>query len=202
MTLSSLRRLLWILVAVAAIAGAAAAVGIIPSRQPTSIETVSGVAGVDSSFRLTTHKGAMLTDADLKGRPFLVFFGFTYCPDICPTTLMELSDRYRVLGENADKLTTLFITVDPERDTQEVLSQYMEAFDPRFVALRGSTDEIDAVTKNYKAFSRKVPVEGGYTMDHTAIVYMMDRQGRFVQSLDPHESESIQLAKLRRLTGN
>jgi len=115
---------------------------------------------------------------------------------------MELSDRYVALEENADKLITLFITVDPERDTQEVLSQYMEAFDPRFIALRGSTDEIDAVTKNYKAFSRKVPVEGGYTMDHTAIVYMTDHQSRFVQSLDPHESESIQLAKLRRLIGN
>jgi protein SCO1/2 len=108
--------------------------------------------------------------------------------------------HFEKLGRDADKLSTVFITVDPDRDTQDLLSQYMEAFDPRFVALRGSVAETEAIAKAYKAFVRKVPLEsGGYTMDHNAIVYLMDRDGRFVSSLDPHESEDVQLAKLRRL---
>lgn len=201
MTWCTARRALWALVVMAAGSVGAASLGLIASPGTPPDRVVSGVADIGGSFRLTTHMGKTLTDQDLKGRPFLVFFGFTHCPEICPTTLMELTERYRRLGSDADKLTTLFITVDPERDTQQVLSTYMDAFDPRFIALRGGHDEIDAIARSYKAYVRKVPTEdgGNYTMDHNAIVYLMDRNGRFVQSLDPHESEDTQLRKLRRL---
>jgi protein SCO1/2 len=195
----SIRIVFWSLVAVAWIGATALMTGIIPFRERATLQDGSGVAAVGGPFRLKTHKGEVLTDADLRGRPFLVFFGFTHCPDVCPTTLAELSLRYEALGADADKLTMLVITVDPKRDTQEVLAQYMEAFDPRFIALRGTVAETEAIAKAYKAFVQKVPLDGGYTMDHQAIVYMMDRDGRFVGSLDRHESEDIQLAKLRRL---
>lgn len=198
--LRTIRIVLWSLVAVAGAGATGLVTGVIPLREPEPPQAGSGIAEIGGPFRLTTHKGETLTDADLRGRPFLVFFGFTHCPDICPTTLAELTLRYETLGAEADKLTTLLITVDPERDTQELLAQYMEAFDPRFIALRGTVAETEAIAQAYKAFVRKVPLDGGgYTMDHNAIVYMMDRSGRFVGSLDQHESETVQLAKLRRL---
>jgi len=196
----AIRIVLWSLVAAAAIGATGLTTGIIAFRQQEPPQAGSGIAAIGGQFRLTTHNGETLTDSDLRGRPFLVFFGFTYCPDICPTVLAELTLRYETLGADADKLTTLFITVDPERDTQKLLAQYMEAFDPRFLALRGTVAETEAVAQAYKAFVRKVPLKGGeYTMDHNAIVYMMDRSGQFMSSLDQHESETVQLAKLRRL---
>jgi len=198
--LRTIRIVLWSLVAVAGLGAIGLLTGIIPRSEQEPVRASSGIAAIGGPFRLTTHKGDTLTDADLRGRPFLVFFGFTHCPDICPTTLAELTLRYETLGAEADKLTTLMITVDPERDTQELLAQYMEAFDPRFLALRGAVAETEAIAQAYKAFIRKVPLEGGsYTMDHNAIIYMMDRSGRFMNSLDRHESEDVQLAKLRRL---
>lgn len=193
-----IRIVLWSLAVGASATGLVAV--ILPPREQEPLQAGSGIAAIGGPFRLTTHKGETLTDADLRGRPFLVFFGFTQCPDICPTTLAELTLRYEVLGAEADKLTTLLITVDPERDTQDVLARYMEAFDPRFLALRGTVAETEAITQAYKGFVRKMPLEGGgYTMDHNAIIYMMDRSGRFMSSLDRHESENVQLAKLRRL---
>ena len=191
---------LWSLVVIAGLGGIALWTGIFPLSERELLPTGSGVAEIGGPFRLTTHKGKPLTDADLRGRPFLVFFGFTHCPDVCPTTLADLTRRYEALGTDADKLTTLLITVDPERDTQEILAQYMEAFDPRFIALRGTVAETKAFASSYKAFFQKVPLDGGgYTMDHSSIIYLMDRNGRFVSSLDRHESEDIQIAKLRRL---
>ncbi|MGN6550653.1 MAG: SCO family protein, partial [Pararhizobium sp.] len=139
-------------------------------------------------------------NAQLAGKPYLVFFGFTHCPDICPTTLFELTDLMAELGPAADRFTPLFITVDPERDTQQVLVEYMTAFDERILALRGSQEETDATVKAFAAYYRKVPVEGGgYTMDHTAGVILMDAEGRFVGTLDMHEPRENVLAKLRRL---
>lgn len=196
------RLVLWTLVGLAAVGAIALATGIVPPREPIAIDAEPGIASIGGPFRLTTHKGEILSDVDLRGRPHLIFFGFTHCPDVCPTTLSELTLRYEALGAAADGLTTLLITVDPERDTLDVLADYISAFDPRFIALRGTPEETEAVTKAFRVFVQKVPLQsGGYTVDHNAIVYMMDRSGRFVGSLDPHEREEIQLAKLRRLIG-
>jgi protein SCO1/2 len=162
----------------------------------------TGTARVGGPFQLTAHNGEAVDNATLAEKPYLVFFGFTHCPDICPTTLFELTDLMAEMGSAADHFTPLFITVDPERDTQEVLAQYMTAFDPRIIALRGSQDETDATVKAFAAYYRKVPIEGGgYTMDHTAGIILMDAKGSFAGTLDIHEPRETVLAKLRRLVG-
>ena len=161
---------------------------------------VAGTARVGGPFQLTSHGGGAIDNATLAGKPYLVFFGFTHCPDICPTTLFELTDLMAEMGPSADRFTSLFITVDPERDTQEVLAQYMTAFDQRIVALRGNQAETEATVKAFAAYYRKVPIEGGgYTMDHTAGIILMDAKGNFAGTLDIHEPRATILAKLRRL---
>jgi protein SCO1 len=196
--LRAVRIALWILVIIAGIGAGVLSSGIFSPREVA--QTGTSVADIGGPFRLTTHKGKNLTDADLRGCGFLLFFGFTYCPDVCPTTLTELTWLFEDLGADANKLTAFLVTVDPERDTQEVLAQYMELFDPRFIALRGTVAETEAIAKAYNAYFQKVPLNGGnYTMDHQSIIYMMDRNGRFAGSLDRHESKEVQLTKLRRL---
>jgi protein SCO1/2 len=148
-----------------------------------SVLTQNGprVAAIGGPFKLTNQDGQTVTDQDLKGRPFLVFFGFTHCPDVCPTALFEISEILRKLGPQGDRARAVFITVDPERDTPKALKEYLSSFDPRLIGLTGDLESIAAVAKSYRAIYRKVPLEqGGYTMDHTAIVYLMDKQGHFV----------------------
>jgi protein SCO1/2 len=173
------RRLILPLVVFLAGAVALAAAAFItfnPTRQGSS-----GTASVGGPFSLTTGDGKTLTDKDLRGAPFLVFFGFTHCPDICPTKLFEISETLRAAGSKGEKLRALFISVDPERDTPEVLKSYLGSFDPRIVGLTGDRAAIDATVKAYRAYSKKVPLkDGDYTMDHTALVYLMDKTGGFV----------------------
>lgn len=141
----------------------------------------SGAASVGGPFSLTTQAGAKLTDADLRGAPFLVFFGFTHCPDICPTKLFEISEALRAAGPKGEKLKALFVSVDPSRDTPEVLKSYLGSFDPRILGLSGDRPAIDAMIKAYRAYARKVPLQGDdYTMDHTALVYLMGKDGGFI----------------------
>jgi protein SCO1/2 len=138
-------------------------------------------SSVGGPFTLTSMTGQRVSDRDLQGAPLLVFFGFTHCPDICPTKLMELSEVFRAAGDKAGKARAAFITVDPARDTPEIMKSYLASFDDRIIGLTGSQDEIDAVVKAYRAYARRVPTSGGdYTMDHTALVYLMDRRGQFI----------------------
>jgi protein SCO1/2 len=140
-----------------------------------------------------------VTDQDMKGRPFLVFFGFTHCPDICPTTLFDLSQVLKQLGPDADRAGALFITVDPERDTPAVLKDYLSNFDPHLRGLTGDQASIDAAIKAYRVYAKKVPLDGGdYTMDHTAIVYLMDKNGQFVAPFDLKRTADAAAADLRR----
>jgi protein SCO1/2 len=125
-----------------------------------------------------------VTERDFLGAPFLVFFGFTHCPEICPTKLFEISEVLRAAGKSRS-LKALFITVDPERDTPEVLRSYLSSFDDRIIGLTGPEHAVEQAVRAYKAFARKVPTKGGdYTMDHTALVYRMDSKGRFVGSFN------------------
>ena len=125
--------------------------------------------------------GTALTAEDLAGRWTIVFIGFTHCPDICPTKLFEISEVLRAAGTKAEKLRALFISVDPERDTIETLKSYLGSFDPRIIGLTGDRAAIDAAIKAYRGYSKKVPLkDGDYTMDHTALVYLMDKNGGFV----------------------
>ena len=155
-----------------------AVVFIVTGRSPTPIAMPSAVGG---PFKLVDQNSNPITDQDLKGHPFLVFFGFTHCPDVCPTTLFEVSEIFRALGPDAKDVRALFVTVDPERDTPKVLKDYLSSFDPRIVGATGDEVAITAIEKSYRVYAKKVPIDGGgYTMDHTAIVYLMNKDGRFV----------------------
>ena len=131
-------------------------------------------------FALTDHNGKPRTLADFKGKAVLAFFGYTQCPDVCPTTMAALATVMQQLGKDADRLQVLFITVDPERDTQALLARYVPAFDPRFLGLRGDHAATDKVAREFKVFYQKVPgkAPGSYTMDHTSGSYVFDPQGR------------------------
>ncbi|MEI5668059.1 SCO family protein [Bosea sp. CCNWLW174] len=162
----------------AAALAAAAFVTFAPASRQSGQSLASSVGG---PFTLTTAEGKTLTDKDLRGAPFLVFFGFTHCPDICPTKLFEISEVLRAAGTKGEKLKALFVTVDPERDTAETMKSYLGSFDPRIIGLTGERAAIDAAVKAYRAYARKVPLkDGDYTMDHTALVYLMDKDGGFV----------------------
>jgi len=157
------------------------------------------VAAIGGPFKLIDQNRQAVTDQDLKGRPFLVFFGFTRCPDICPTTLFEVSEIMRALGPDADRVRALFITVDPERDTPAALKDYLSSFDPHLSGLTGEADAVAAVAKAYRVYFKKVPLDqGGYTMDHTAIVYLMDKEGRFVSPFNLKRTREAAVADLRR----
>ncbi len=142
-------------------------------------------ASYASDFALPDPQGQVRRLADFQGKLVVVFFGFAQCPDVCPTTMQELAEVKRALGPDGDKVAGVFITVDPERDTPDILGAYVSAFSPDFVALRGSLDETAALAKSFKVFYRKVPGKpqadgspAGYTMDHTAGSYVFDMQGR------------------------
>ena len=155
---------------------------------------------IGGPFRLTTHEGKTLTNEDLKGTPYIAFFGFTHCPDVCPTALWNISELLKALGPDGDKIKVLLISVDPERDKPDLLATYLQSFDPRIVGLTGTEGQIAEAVKAFKAFVRKVPLKDcGYTFDHTATIYVMDRKGGFFSALDIHEPEETRLAKLRRL---
>lgn len=194
------RILVPVALAVAAILLGAAGFLLVYSKESAGGRIVTVGAEPGGPFRLTDQTGATLSDADLKGRPFAVFFGFTHCPEVCPTTLWEMSQALQALGPDADRLRVLFITVDPERDRPETLRDYLQSFDRRITGLTGTPDEIAAVAKSYRVYWRKVPTDDGdYTMDHSAMVYLMDAEGRFVDMIAYGTPEPERLAALRRL---
>ena len=140
-----------------------------------------------------------MSDQDFRGKPLLVFFGYTHCPDVCPTTLFDVSEVMRRLGREADRAAALFITVDPQRDTPATLKDYLSSFDPHLRGLTGSTDATAAVAKAYRVYYKKVPTEGDdYTMDHTAIVYLMDKDGHFVAPFSLRRTPEAAADDLRR----
>lgn len=156
-------------------------------------------SAVGGAFELVDQDGRRVTDQDLKGRPSLVFFGFTHCPEICPTTLFEVSEVLEKLGPDADKVNALFITVDPERDSPAALKAYLSSFNPGLKALSGDEAAIAKVAKAYRVYYRKVPLDqGGYTMDHTALVYLMDKTGAFVAPFSLKRTAEAAAADLRR----
>jgi protein SCO1 len=141
----------------------------------------AGAAAIGGPFSLTDQNGRTVTDRDLRGRPFLVFFGFTHCPDVCPTSLFEISEVLRAMGSDADRVNAYFISVDPERDNVAAVKDYLSSFDPHLKGLTGDPLAIAKVASEYRVYAKKVLLkDGDYTMDHTALVYLMDRDGKFV----------------------
>ncbi|WP_374450265.1 SCO family protein [Stella sp.] len=201
--MSPLRRVVLLLWAAAAVAGLLAVTvfgdRLLGDAPAPAVAMRRALPGGD--FTMADHRGRTFTQADLRGRPSLVFFGFTHCPDVCPTTLSDMSGWLADLGGDADRLAAVFVSVDPDRDTPEVLRPYMEPFDPRIRALTGTAAELQATAAHFGAAYRRVETSGagGYTMDHTALVYMLDAGGRFFGTVDFHEERAIAIAKLRRL---
>jgi protein SCO1/2 len=156
---------------------------------------------IGGPFSLVDQTGATVTEASLKGHPSAMFFGYTFCPDVCPTTLADMTLWLKDLGAGADKLKVYFVTVDPERDTQQALAEYLTAFDPRIVGLTGDRPAIDAMLEAFRVYSRKTGEGEFYLMDHTASVYLLDADGRFVGTVDYQEKPDVALAKLKRLVG-
>jgi protein SCO1/2 len=184
----------------AALASALSACG--PSKAPFKSIDITG-ADYAKDFRLTDPQGQPRGLQDFRGKVVVVFFGFTQCPDVCPTALMELAEVKRQLGADGDKLQGVFITVDPARDTPEVLKAYMALFDPSFVALRGSPEQLEATAKDFKVYYKKV--EGktatSYTMDHSAASFVYDTQGRLRLYVRPGSGPQVLTDDLRLLLG-
>ncbi|MGU3540904.1 SCO family protein [Methylobacterium sp. A54F] len=171
----------------------AAVLVLVPERAPVATASVGG------PFSLVDADGKPVTERDFAGATHLVFFGFTHCPDVCPTTLQQISDVLAALGPKAAGMRVAFITVDPERDDPKALKTYLSSFDPRITGLTGSPEQVAAAVKGYRAYSRKVPgKDGDYTMEHTALVYVMDGRNRFLGALNlmrPADETAAELAK-------
>lgn len=146
---------------------------------------VTGQADVGGPFRLTDQNGKAVSDADFRGRYMLIYFGYSFCPDVCPTTLSVMAQTLDRLGGESRRVTPVFITIDPERDTPQVLGDYMKAFGPNFVGLTGSAAAIKDVEKKYRVYAVKKPLEkGAYGMDHSSVMYLMGPDGRMISFYD------------------
>ncbi|WP_375306735.1 SCO family protein [Bradyrhizobium sp. A11] len=163
------------------------------------ISKVAQPAAIGGPFQLTDQNGKAVTDKSLKGKPTLIFFGYTHCPDVCPTSLFDISEVLRVMGKDADKLNAVFISVDPERDTQATMKDYLSSFDPHLQGLSGDPAETAKVITSYRVYAKKIPTkDGDYTMDHTALIYLMDRDGRFVSPFNLKRTPEEAAAELKK----
>jgi protein SCO1/2 len=148
--------------------------------QFAQVGETTGEVAIGGPFSLVDQDGMRRTERDFQGKPMLVFFGFTHCPDVCPTTLSIISATLERLGPDADRLTPIFITVDPRRDRPEQLKGYLASFDPRFVGLTGTEQEVAAVTSAYKVYARPQNADPDAMFDHSSIIYLMDANNRYL----------------------
>lgn len=194
--LKTLRLVLWFAVLVAA-GFALYAFTDRPGDPPAADGYADSVGG---PFTLTAADGSTVTERDLTGKPFVIFFGFTRCPDVCPTTLARLAQLRKRMGEAGDRFEIVFVSVDPESDSPEDIGNYVALFDTPILGLTGTPDQLAQITDAYHVFYEKVPIDGGgYTIDHSASVFLMNREGRLQSIIDHHEDAETSLAKLERL---
>jgi protein SCO1/2 len=201
MSLVRMRMLLWAAVLVA-LGGLAY---LLTRPEPTPVNSATTelpLASVGGPFTLVGADGKPFSSASLSGKPFVIFFGFTHCPDVCPTTLARLARLRKSLGQGDDAFRILFVTVDPERDGPAEVGAYGKAFGTPVIGLTGTPAQIDQVKKQYAVFSAKAPQAGGdYSVDHTASVFVMDRTGKFVSTISPEEADPVALEKIKRIAG-
>jgi protein SCO1/2 len=174
--------------------------GCTPDGPKFQSSDISGSA-FGRDFALTDHNGKARTLADYRGKAVVMFFGYTQCPDFCPTTMSELAEAMKTLGPDADRVQVLFVTVDPERDTKEILAQYVPAFDPRFVGLYGDAAATERTAKEFKVIYQKQPgaVPGTYSVDHSAGAYIFDPKGRLRLYVSYGQSHEVFAHDLREL---
>ncbi|WP_322990193.1 SCO family protein [Hoeflea sp.] len=196
--MKTFRVVIWVLVAAVAIT-----LGWLTYEwQRSQSETAANPYGVP--FKLVDQNGAPITEAAFQGRPTALFFGFTHCPEVCPTTLFELDGWLKQVDPDGDKIGAYFITVDPERDPPELLGDYVSSVTDRVIGISGSPEEIAEVIRGFNIYAKKVPVDaadpdGDYTMDHTASVFLLDAQGRFKSTIAWGENPDNAVAKLKNL---
>ena len=189
---------------IAALVAAAAVIGWAVSLWIPDGETSSEVSEgqgpvITSEFELVDQDGRTVRGEDLRGKLQLVFFGFTTCPDICPTTLTKITAALEELGADADALRPVLMTVDPERDTPAVLKEYLTAFDPRIIGLTGTPEQVAAALRSFRVYASKRELEGGdYTMDHSTFIYLMDRNGDYFAHFSASGSEDELVAGIRK----
>jgi protein SCO1 len=196
-----MRHQLIIVILGAFLLGALAALGLILTAPGTPRIENSGKALVGGPFSLSDQNGKTVTDADFRGKYMLIFFGFTHCPDICPAELQVMTAALDQLGNKADKVLPIFVTVDPERDTPEVLRDFVKNFSPRLVGLTGSPEAVTAAAKAYRVVYSKVDLPnsaGGYTVDHSALVYLMGPDGQYLAHFAYGTSAETMAQALRR----
>lgn len=192
------RLMIWILVAVA-LAGLAV---LLLYRRPVPAEPVTTISNTSfgGPFTLVGADGRPFDSSRLAGKPYAIFFGFTHCPDVCPTTLARLARLRKQLGRGDDAFNIVFVSVDPERDGPKEVASYSTAFGSPVIGLTGSPTQIDRVKKQYGIFSEKVPQGDSYTVDHSAAVLLFDREGGFKATISADEQDGPALDKLEQLT--
>jgi protein SCO1/2 len=204
MPLKTIRLALWIAVAIALFVLGALTVAVFTGREtgPLQITTNQAQPGtpLGGPFSLTDSKGQPVTEAVFRDKPSAVFFGFTQCPDVCPGTLIDMTAWMEALGEDAERMRFVFVTVDPERDTPEILDEYVTAFSEDIVGVTGDPEAVRGMLRDYGIFFERVDLEGGgYTMNHTASVFLLDEEGALVGAISREEGRETALAKLERL---
>src|SRR5215475_1535323 len=163
------------------------------------VRGVPAPAAIGGPFELTDQSGATVTEKTLQGRPTLIFFGFTHCPDVCPTSLFEISEVLRAMGADADRVNAYFVSVDPERDNITAMKDYLSSFDSNHTGLTGDPEAVAKMLSAYRVYAKKVPLkDGDYTMDHTALTYLMDRDGRFIAPFNLNRKPEEAAADLKR----
>ena len=189
---------------IAAIAGgaslAAVALVVVFAISPPNSGQTHSIAAIGGPFTLVDDGGAPVSDKTLAGKPYAIYFGYTYCPDVCPTTLYDLSLWIKELGSDADKLNYVFVTVDPERDTPKLMHTYLSSFDKRIRGFTGTPEQIAKIAKEYRVYYKKIATkDGGYVMDHSSMIYLMNADEKFETDIPYQEKDATALAKLKAL---
>jgi protein SCO1 len=189
----------WVLVALAGVAGFAAVfLCIALMATGRSSEQAGGIPAIGGPFELVDDNGKPVSDKQLAGKPFAMYFGYTFCPEVCPTTLLDLSRWIKDLGSDADKLNYVFVSIDPERDTPTLMHAYLSSFDPHIRGFTGTSEQIANIAREYRVYYKKIPTDNGsYVMDHSSIMYLMGADGKMVSAIAYQEDDASALKKLR-----